>query len=196
MSTFRPATGNGALKAALFLDRDGVINVEKDYVHQIAEFEFMDGIFDLCRLAAARAMPIVVVTNQAGIGRGYYSEQQFHALSAWMRARFEAQSVRIDGVYFCPSHPEHGIGAYRCDSFDRKPNPGMILRAQGELGLDLARSVLIGDKDSDIMAARAAGIGRTVLLASQKQDGDGGADIVVKTLAEAAQRLFGPLGAA
>ena len=115
-----------APRAALFLDRDGVINVEKHYVHRIADFDFMDGIFALCRAASARGMAIVVVTNQAGIGRGYYSEQQFHALSGWMCERFAAEGVTVDKVYFCPHHPQHGIGAYRAESFDRKPQPGMM----------------------------------------------------------------------
>jgi len=149
---------------ALFLDRDGVINVEKNYVHRIEDFEFVEGVFALCREAATMGMPIVVVTNQAGIGRGYYSEAQFHALTGWMRDQFVAQGAPLAAVYFCPCHPEHGVGEYRKESFDRKPNPGMILRARDELGLDLGRSVLIGDKGSDIAAARAAGIGLSVLL--------------------------------
>lgn len=152
------------LRPALFLDRDGVINVEKNYVHRIEEFEFIEGIFDLCRTATQQGMLLVVVTNQAGIGRGYYTEAQFHALTVWMQARFAEQDVPLAKVYFCPFHPEHGVGEYRRESFDRKPNPGMILRARDELGIDLARSALVGDKASDIAAARAAGVGYTILL--------------------------------
>ncbi|WP_171013906.1 HAD family hydrolase [Chitinivorax sp. B] len=154
-------------RPALFLDRDGVINVDKHYVHQREDFEFNDGIFELCRLAADRGMAIVVVTNQAGIGRGFYSEQQFHDLTNWMCDQFAMHSVTIDAVYFCPYHAEHGIGRYAVDSFDRKPNPGMILRAQADLDLDLPRSILIGDKPSDIAAAKAAGVGLSVLLTSE-----------------------------
>jgi D-glycero-D-manno-heptose 1,7-bisphosphate phosphatase len=99
-SLFRPA---------LFLDRDGVINVEKNYVHRVEDFEFLDGIFDLCRAAIERKMPIVVVTNQAGIGRGYYSEAQFQTLTEWMKDRFEEERAPISAVYFCPNHPEQGI---------------------------------------------------------------------------------------
>ncbi|MFZ2301196.1 MAG: HAD family hydrolase [Gallionella sp.] len=152
-------------RPALFLDRDGVINEERDYVHRIEDFMFIEGVFDLCRSAMAAGMSIVVVTNQAGIGRGYYSEDQFHALTGWMRDRFSEQDVVIDAVYFCPFHPDHGIGRYRLDSFDRKPNPGMILRAGDELGLSLGSSILVGDKASDISAARAANLGMAVLLA-------------------------------
>jgi len=167
------------LRPALFLDRDGVINVDHAYVHRIEDFEFVDGIFELCLQAQHAGMAVVVVTNQAGIGRGYYTEQQFSALTAWMCAQFAERGVAIDGVYFCPSHPEHGIGIYRCDSFDRKPNPGMLLRARDQLGLDLIKSVLVGDKISDIQAARAAGVGCAILIedGSPANDGDVAPDL-------------------
>jgi len=175
-SRFRPA---------LFLDRDGVINVDKTYVHRVEEFEFLDGIFDLCRAAAERHMPIVVVTNQAGIGRGYYSEAQFQTLTDWMRARFEEAGASVAAVYYCPYHPEQGVGEYRKESFDRKPNPGMLLRARDDLGLDLARSILIGDKDSDIAAAKAAGVGVSLQL---RHDIEGSvADKVVHSLKDACE---------
>ena len=176
------------LRPALFLDRDGVINVEKKYVHRIEDFEFLDGIFDLCRSAAERNMPIVVVTNQAGIGRGYYSEAQFLTLTDWMRARFEEERAPVAAVYFCPYHPEQGVGTYRKESFDRKPNPGMFLRARDELGLDLARSILIGDKASDIAAAKAAGVGLTVLLGADIETA--APDGVVASLHEACELMF------
>ena len=153
------------MRPALFLDRDGVINVETNYVSRIDDFIFMDGIFDLCRSAVAVGMAIVVVTNQAGIGRGYYTEAQFQTLSDWMCKRFFDEGAAIDGVYYCPYHAEHGIGKYKADSFDRKPNPGMILRARDELGLLLEDSILVGDSASDIAAARAANVGRAILMA-------------------------------
>lgn len=149
---------------ALFLDRDGIINVEKNYVHRVDDFEFVDGIFELCRVASLIEMKLVVVTNQAGIGRGYYSEEQFHILMNWVRGEFAKQSIVLDAVYFCPYHPEHGIGLYKQDSFERKPKPGMLLRARDELGLDMAASVMIGDRMSDIAAAKAAGVGTALLL--------------------------------
>jgi len=122
------------------------------------------GIHALCRRFAAAGYAIVVVTNQAGIARGYYTEEQFHALTAWMRAQMARDGADVDAVYFCPDHPEHGIGRYRRDSFDRKPNPGMIHRARDELQLDLARSTLVGDKISDVEAAIRGGVGDPVLL--------------------------------
>lgn len=152
-------------KPALFLDRDGVINVEMNYVCRTDEFIFVDGIFDLCRKAVSAGMVIVVVTNQAGIGRGYYTEVQFQELSVWMCKCFTKEGIAIERVYYCPYHAEHGIGKYKVESFDRKPNPGMILRARDDLGLWLEGSILIGDKASDIAAARAASVGMAVLLA-------------------------------
>ena len=180
-------------RTALLLDRDGVINVEKHYVHRIPDVEFIDGIFDLCSAAAEAGMAIVVVTNQAGIGRGLYTEDQFWALTNWMCEQFSGRGITIDGVYFCPHHPEHGIGAYRRECFDRKPNPGMILRARDDLALDLGHSVFIGDNNSDIAAACAAGVGRTLLLCNGVPvDGPGGLAPVMRvaSLSEARRRLF------
>ena len=149
---------------ALFLDRDGVINVDHGYVHTPEKFEFVEGIYDLCRLARQLSYLLVVVTNQAGIGRGYYSEDDFHRLTNWMCGQFTAHGVEIAKVYFCPDHPEHGIGRYRRESPMRKPNPGMILGAATEFSLDLADCVLVGDKASDIEAGRAAGVGCSLLF--------------------------------
>ena len=151
-------------RCALFLDRDGIINVEKNYVHRIEDFEFIPGIFDLCAAARDLGLVIVVVTNQAGIGRGYYTEADFQHLTEWMLGQFRERGVPLDRVYHCPYHPTAGVGEYRRESFDRKPNPGMILRARQDFGLDLSESVLLGDKDSDIEAGRAAGVGHLVRL--------------------------------
>jgi len=152
------------MNKALFLDRDGVINIEKDYVHRIEDFEFMDGIFKLCILAQKLGFKLVVITNQAGIGRGYYTEAEFAKLTDWMLDQFTARGIHIERVYHCPFHPTAGIGEYRNNSFDRKPNPGMILQAEEEFNLDLSESVLIGDKDSDIEAGRTAGVGYNLRL--------------------------------
>jgi len=152
-----------AKRRALFLDRDGVINIDHGYVYQQDQFEFVGGIFDLCRKAVALDYLVIVVTNQAGIGRGYYTEQQFHEITAWMCGEFLAQGAKIERVYFCPFHPEHGVGKYKRESGFRKPGPGMILDAARDYGLDLASSVLVGDKESDIAAGLAAGVGRNIL---------------------------------
>jgi D-glycero-D-manno-heptose 1,7-bisphosphate phosphatase len=156
---------------ALLLDRDGVINTDHGYVHLVKDFEFIDGIFSLLRAAHARDYKIVVVTNQAGIARGYYSEKQFHELTAWMCEKFAKQGVPIAGVYFSPFHPDKGLGDYKRDDVSRKPHPGMILRAQDELALDLGKSILIGDKATDMEAGIAAGVGTNLLLFPNFPDG-------------------------
>ena len=157
-------------RPALFLDRDGVINHDSGYTHRIAEFVFRDGIFALCAAAQARGMAIVVVTNQAGIGRGYYTEADFQALTDWMLARFTAQGIAITGVEHCPHHPTQGQGPYRRDCARRKPAPGMILDASATHGLDPARSIMVGDKASDMQAALAAGIRTRILLTDSAEE--------------------------
>ena len=150
--------------SALFLDRDGVINVDNAYVHRIEDFEFIDGIFELCEAAQMHGYLIIVVTNQAGIGRGYYSEEDFHKLSEWMCRSFEQRDIVISDIYFCPYHPEHGIGIYKQDSSCRKPRPGMLLRAKDEHSIDMDDSIFIGDKLSDLEAGEKAGVGLNILF--------------------------------
>ena len=155
---------------ALLLDRDGVINIDHGYVYRPAEFVFMPGIFGFCRTACGLGYRLVVVTNQAGIGRGLYTEHDLIALNRWMQARFAEEGAPIDRVYHCPSHPTEGLGPYRFVSPRRKPAPGMIFEARDDFGLDLARSALLGDKASDIEAALAAGVGLRMLLTPGTQD--------------------------
>ena len=152
----------------MFLDRDGVINVNHGYVHDPENFEFIDGIFDVARAAHATGYKLIVITNQSGIGRGYYSEQQFHELTAWMCNEFLNAGAPIEKVYFSPFHPTAGFGDYKKDDVSRKPRPGMIHQAQREMNLNLESSILIGDKVSDIQAGIAAGVGLNILFA-QKQ---------------------------
>jgi D-glycero-D-manno-heptose 1,7-bisphosphate phosphatase len=153
-------------RAALFLDRDGVINIDHAYVCKKEEFEFVDGIFELCRSAKQLGFLICVVTNQAGIGRGYYTEADFLELTDWMCGVFCGEGAAINKVYFSPTHPEHGIGEYKVDSVFRKPGPGMILQAAQDLDIDLARSILVGDKESDIEAGASAGVHCNLLYCS------------------------------
>jgi D-glycero-D-manno-heptose 1,7-bisphosphate phosphatase len=167
--------GPGRQCSALFLDRDGVINVDKGHVGRVEDFEFLPGIFALCCIAQHAGLVPIVITNQAGIGRGYYSEHDFQTLTEWMLAEFRARGVGIGRVYHCPYHPDAGLTEYRRESFDRKPNPGMILRARDDFGLDLSRSVLVGDKDSDIAAGRAAGVGFNIKLVPELE-GDNASD--------------------
>jgi D-glycero-D-manno-heptose 1,7-bisphosphate phosphatase len=153
-------------KRALFLDRDGVINKEKNYVHKVEDFHFIDGVFETCKAFQDADYLIVVITNQSGIGRGYYSEDDYKTLTEWMKGEFKKRGVTIAGDYFCPHHPEEAQGDYKTICSCRKPAPGMILKASEELGIDLARSSLVGDKEIDIEAGLKAGVGRNYLVRS------------------------------
>jgi D-glycero-D-manno-heptose 1,7-bisphosphate phosphatase len=152
------------IRPAVFLDRDGVINEERNYVYKIGEFHFIDGIFDACREMSKAGYRLIIITNQAGIARGYYTEDDFHHLTKWMLNEFQQHGIELNDVYYCPHHPVHGVGEYRRDCACRKPAPGMILRAAKEHSLDLRRSILVGDKATDIEAGRAAGVGCCVLV--------------------------------
>ncbi|HTS90403.1 MAG TPA: HAD family hydrolase [Stellaceae bacterium] len=149
-------------KRALILDRDGVVNEDIGYLHRIEECRFVPGVFELVARFARAGFPTVITTNQAGIGRGLYGEEDFERLMAWMRLEFARRGTPIAAVYHCPDHPTEGIGHYRRANSWRKPGPGMFLQAAADLGLDLARSWTVGDKESDIEAGRAAGVGTLV----------------------------------
>lgn len=148
-----------ATTRALFLDRDGVINVDHGYVSTIENFEPVDGIYELVRTAGERGFLTVVVTNQSGIARGLHTEEQLGELTAHMLSLFKRNGATIDRVYYCPTHPEATIERYRrADDPDRKPGPGMFLRARADLGIDLSRSAMIGDQWRDAVAAATAGV--------------------------------------
>ena len=158
------------MNKALFLDRDGIINVDHGYVYQKENFEFVEGIFDVCLDAQKKGYMLIVITNQSGIGRGKYSVEQFKQLSNWMTGQFKAKNIVIADVYFCPHHPTKGTGEYLKECNCRKPEPGLILKAAEKHDIDLKQSVFIGDKGSDIQAASAAGIKNRILLASKYDD--------------------------
>ena len=141
------------MNKALFIDRDGVINVDKGHVYRSEDFEFNEGIFELCRQYLAGDFIIIVITNQAGIAKGIYTEADYLRLTDWMTGQFEKNGVTISRVYHCPHHPDISSPC-QC----RKPNPGMILQAIREFDLDISECVLIGDKDTDLEAGRRAGI--------------------------------------
>jgi D-glycero-D-manno-heptose 1,7-bisphosphate phosphatase len=153
-------------RPALFLDRDGVVNRDIQYLHRIEECQFIDGIFPVTAAFAARGYAIVIACNQSGIARGLYTEADFARLMDWMRMEFSRHGSRIDAVYYASTHPSEGIGPFRRESSWRKPGPGMYLQAARDLGLDLAGSVSIGNQATDIEAGRAAGIGTLVLFDS------------------------------
>lgn len=145
-------------RKALFLDRDGVINVNHGYVHTPANTDWVPGIFELVGDAHARGYLPVVVTNQAGIARGYYDESAFLEYTAWMHAQFALRGTPLLATYWCPHHPEAGLGDYRIECDCRKPRPGMLRAAIARFGIDPARSMIIGDKPSDLEAGSAAGV--------------------------------------
>jgi D-glycero-D-manno-heptose 1,7-bisphosphate phosphatase len=153
-------------KPALFLDRDGVINFDYGYVHCEERFHFKPGIFDLVAGAKAKGYLCVVVTNQSGIGRGLYSIEQFRHLSNWMCEQFKIKGASIDAIYFSPFHPTEARGRYLLKETTRKPGAGMFLEAATGLNIDLSKSIMIGDKVSDVEASVNANITSNYLLSS------------------------------
>jgi D-glycero-D-manno-heptose 1,7-bisphosphate phosphatase len=174
-------------RPAAFLDRDGVINDDSAYVYRVEEFRFLPGVLDACRSLRQAGYLLVIVTNQAGIARGYYDAGDFLNLTIWMAARFSENGAELSGVYYCPHHPDAAVDELRIACDCRKPEPGLLLRAQRELGIDMGRSFLVGDKASDIKAGHAAGVGRCFLLENEryKQANDsavGSVDAIVRSL--------------
>jgi D-glycero-D-manno-heptose 1,7-bisphosphate phosphatase len=156
---------------ALFLDRDGVINVDHGYVCSPQRTEFIEGIFELVQIANRCNHVVVVITNQAGIARGFYTEADFGRYMEWMAGEFARHGARLDAVYYCPHHPVAGRGEYLASCGCRKPAPGMILAAKEDLALDLANSILVGDKPSDMAAGEAAGIGVCIPVGDASEAG-------------------------
>ncbi|KHM45651.1 D,D-heptose 1,7-bisphosphate phosphatase [Pseudoalteromonas distincta] len=151
---------------ALFLDRDGVVNVDHGYVYQSDKFEFIDGVFSTCKAFYDAGYKIIIVTNQSGIGRGYYTEADFLALTDWMKDQFSAHSIEVTDVYFCPHHPKKAHPEYLKECSCRKPAPGMLLQGIQEHNIDSACSIMVGDKLSDMQAAKKAGITTRILVRS------------------------------
>lgn len=180
---------------AVFLDRDGVINVDHGYTHRIEDFQFVAGSAEAMALLQGAGWRLVVVTNQSGIARGLFSSDTYERFTAHLRAQLADRGVHLDAVLHCPHLPDAAMAAYRLACDCRKPGPGMLLRAARELSLDLALSVIVGDRLSDVQAGRAAGIGRCLLVRSGHQleaDEARMADAVFDNLAACAQTLVSP----
>ena len=141
----------------IFLDSDGVINKEINYLHKIEDFEFIDGIFDACLHFQSLGYKIIIITNQSGISRGYYSFTDYQKVTQWMLDQFIYNNINILDTFHCP----HGLGS-TCDC--RKPKPGMFLKAKDKHNTDMEKSWLIGDKEIDVIAANTAGIENTILV--------------------------------
>ena len=146
------------MKAA-FLDRDGVINIDYEYVGKKEDFKFKEGIFELLKFLQNKGYKLFIVTNQSGISRGYYNENDFHKLMKWMINELKKENIKIKDYEFCPHHPEI-TGECEC----RKPNPGMILNLAKKYDIDLKNSIMIGDNLSDIKAGENAGIKKNYLI--------------------------------
>ena len=153
-----------APRPAMLLDRDGVITANHGYVHTAAQTNWVEGIFELVAAAHRAGFAPIVATNQAGIARGLYSEAQFLDYTRWMHAEFAARGTPLLATFWCPHHPSVGIGEGLADCASRKPGAAMLLAAAQAFSLDLSRSLLVGDKPSDIEAGRRAGVGRSLLL--------------------------------
>ena len=143
----------------IFLDRDGVINEDTGYLFRIADFKFIEGIFDVCLYLQQLDYNIIIISNQSGISRGYYTENDYHKLTKWMLGQFSDNSIKILDTFYCPHIPES-----LCDC--RKPKPGMFLDAKNQYNIDMEKSWMIGDLESDIKAANHAGISNTILIRS------------------------------
>ena len=156
-------------KKALFLDRDGVINKDFGYVYKKQDFIFKKDIFNLIKVANNNGYLVIIVTNQSGIGRGMFGEEDFLNLMQWVKNEFKKQNCFIDGLYYCPYHTKAIISKYRKTSDLRKPNPGMIIKAVKDHNLKIENCILIGDRKSDIDAGISAGVKTNLLL---KEDSD------------------------
>ena len=143
----------------IFLDRDGVINEEVNYLYQIEKFKFIGGVFEACLHFQKLNYRIIIVSNQSGIGRGYYSEQDYNKLTSWMLNQFELKSISILDTFYCPHGPDS-----KCNC--RKPKPGMLIDAKHKHNISMEESWMIGDKETDILAANNAGIKKTILVKS------------------------------
>ena len=143
----------------IFLDRDGVINKEVNYLYKIDDFEFIDGIFDACLHFQSLSYKIIIITNQSGISRGYYTESDYQKVTQWMLDQFKHKNINILDIFHCPHGPNSTCSC-------RKPKPGMFLKAKAKHNTDMEKSWIIGDKERDIQAAKSAGINNTILVSS------------------------------
>jgi len=154
------------LNKTIFLDRDGVINKDVNYLHKIKECEFIDGIFEACIYFQNIGFKIVIITNQSGIARGYFNENDYQILTNWITLQFNKKSIKLLEIFHCPHGPDS-----KCSC--RKPRPGMLLEAQHKYSINMTNSWLIGDREDDILAANNAGINNTILVRSGHKINEG-----------------------
>lgn len=147
---------------SIFLDRDGVINKEVNYLSSIKNFEFIDGVFDACKNFQSLGYSIIIITNQSGIGRGYFTDDEYHKITDWMISEFTRNQIKILDVIYCPHSPEYGC-------YCRKPKPGMFLLCKDKYNINMQKSWSFGDKETDIEASFESGITNTILVRSGHQ---------------------------
>ena len=146
------------MNKAFFLDRDGVVNKELDYVYRKDDFYFIDGVFEACQTILSHGYEIILITNQSGIARGYYSEEDFLKLTKWMVKIFMENGVTISDVMYCPHHATEGLGVYKVNCECRKPKTGLLVQIRNALKQDLQGAYMVGDSLKDLQAAKAVGI--------------------------------------
>lgn len=158
-------------RPAVFLDRDGTINEQMGYVNHLSRFQLLPGVARAIRSLNEAGLPVVVVTNQSGLARGYFPESLLEAVHAELHRLLAREGAHLDGLYICPHHPEAREERFRLDCDCRKPRPGLLERAAAELGLDLGRSYMVGDRWSDLRCGAAVGA-TTVLVLTGYGRGD------------------------
>lgn len=164
LPTITTDTSSASRRRAVFLDRDGTINVEKDYLYRVEDFEFIPGVPEAIRRLNDAGFLVVVVSNQSGVARGYFGVQEVEQLHRHMLTELALRGARIDGIYYCPHHPTQGTGEFLRECGCRKGSPGMLLDAARDLGIDLSASFMVGDKRADIEAGCAAGCRSLLVL--------------------------------
>ena len=181
------------MNKAVFLDRDGTLNIDYGYVHKIDDFHFIEGSIEALKKLKEMGYLLVLVTNQSGIARGYFTEQEFLQLTEWMDWSLADRGVDLDGIYYCPHHPEAKLAEFKQDCDCRKPKSGMLLQAIEELNIDPARSIMIGDKIEDLFAGQGAKIKTNILVRTGKEvtaKEEDEADYVLDSIADLPSLIF------
>ena len=175
---------------AIFLDRDGTINIDTGYTHKIEDLMIIPKVVEGLKLLQSLGSKLIIITGQSGIGRGYYTEEDYHVFMDEMYSRLRKEGINFDGEYFCPHHPEKGIGKYKINCNCRKPKTGMLKQASNELNVDLSQSWMIGDKLSDIQAGNSAGCRTIYVLTGEYKESVEGAEFEAANLLEAANYIL------
>jgi len=169
----------------IFLDRDGVINKETGYLHKIEDFKFINGVFEACQHYEQLGYKIIIVTNQSGISRGHYSEDDFRNITDWIATQFNKNNIQILDTFHCPHLPDSGCNC-------RKPKPGMLLEAKKKYNINMPESWMIGDKETDITAAISSGINNTILVKSGHKinEADSRAKFIIDSINHSSQLIY------